>query len=236
MFQGSCDSTWILVLRKDYLHQGRIKIYSSWLEPETRPINLLLHCIISLMREQRQFYSPIYGKLSGIHLHLLESVWQDHPTSPQVGSSMSAFFCLSILSIKACTHTHIHDHIHAHSHVYTHTHSHTLTHSYTHVRTHNSYRFTCTHAHAHCSVQFSSGAQSCPTLCDPMNCSTPVLPVHHQPPEFTQTHVHRVGDAIQPSHPLSSSSPPAPNPSQHQSLFQWVNSSHEVAKVLEFQL
>lgn len=74
MFQGSCDSTWILVLRKDYLHQGRIKIYSSWLEPETRPINLLLHCIISLMREQRQFYSPIYGELSGIHLHLLESV------------------------------------------------------------------------------------------------------------------------------------------------------------------
>jgi len=59
--------------------------------------------------------------------------------------------------------------------------------------------------------------------------------VHHQLPEFTQTHVHRVGDAIQPSHPLSSPSPPAPNPSQHQSLFQWVNSSHEVAKVLEFQ-
>jgi len=73
-------------------------------------------------------------------------------------------------------------------------------------------------------------------LCDPMNCSTPGLPVHHQLPEFTQTHVHRVRDAIQPSHPLSSPSPPAPNPSQHQSLFQWVNSSHEVAKVLEFQL
>ena len=69
-------------------------------------------------------------------------------------------------------------------------------------------------------VQFSSVAQSCPTLCDPMNCSTPGLPVHHQLPEFTQTHVHRVGDAIQPSHPLSSPSPPAPNPSQHQSLFQ----------------
>ena len=84
--------------------------------------------------------------------------------------------------------------------------------------------------------QFSSDAQSCPTLWDPMNCSTPGLPVHHQLPEFTQTHVHRVGDAIQPSHPLSSPSPPAPNPSQHQSLFQWVNSSHEVAKVLEFQL
>ena len=70
------------------------------------------------------------------------------------------------------------------------------------------------------SVQFSSVAQSCPTLCDPMNCSTPGLPVHHQLPEFTQTHVHRVGDAIQLSHPLSSPSPPAPNPSQHQSLFQ----------------
>ena len=73
-------------------------------------------------------------------------------------------------------------------------------------------------------------------LCDPMNCSIPGLPVHHQLPEFTQTHVHRVSDAIQPSHPLSSPSPLAPNPSQHQSLFQWVNSSHEVAKVLEFQL
>ena len=79
-------------------------------------------------------------------------------------------------------------------------------------------------------------AQSCPTLCDPMNRSTPGLPVHHQLPEITQTHVHRVGDAIQPSHPPSSPSPPAPNPSQHQSLVQWVNSSHEVAKVLEFQL
>ena len=84
--------------------------------------------------------------------------------------------------------------------------------------------------------QFSSVAQSCPTLCNPMNRSTPGLPAHHQLPEFTQTHVHRVGDAIQPSYPLSSPSPPAPNPSQHQSLFQWVNSSHEVAKVLEFQL
>ena len=84
------------------------------------------------------------------------------------------------------------------------------------------------------SVQFSSVAQSCPTLCDPMNCSTAGLPVHHQLPEFTQTHVHRVGDAIQPSHPLSSPSPPAPNPFQHRSLFQWVKSSHEVAKVLDF--
>ena len=86
------------------------------------------------------------------------------------------------------------------------------------------------------SVQFSSVAQSCMTLCDPMTCSTPGLPVHHQLPEFTQTHIHRVSDAIQPSHPLSSPSPPDPNPSQHQSLFQWVNSSYEVAKVLEFQL
>ena len=84
--------------------------------------------------------------------------------------------------------------------------------------------------------QFSSVAQSCPTLCDPMNRSTPGLPVHHQLPKLTQTHAHQVGDAIQPSHPLSSPSPPAPNPSQHQSLFQWVSSSHEVAKVLEFQL
>ena len=80
----------------------------------------------------------------------------------------------------------------------------------------------------------SSVAQSCPTLGDPMNCSTPGLPVHHQLPEFTQTHIHRVSDAIQPSHPLSSPSLPAPHPSQRQSLFQWVNSSHEVAKVLEF--
>ena len=85
-------------------------------------------------------------------------------------------------------------------------------------------------------VQFSSFTQSCPTLCDPMNCSTPGLPVHHQLPEFTQTHVHQVGDAIQPSHSLSSPSPPAPNPSQHQGLFQLINSSHEVAKALEFQL
>ena len=69
-----------------------------------------------------------------------------------------------------------------------------------------------------------------------MNRSTPGLPVHHKLPDFTQTDAHWVSDAIQPSHPLSSPSPPAPNPSQHQSLFQWVNSSHEVAKVLEFQL
>ena len=86
------------------------------------------------------------------------------------------------------------------------------------------------------SVQFSSVAQSCLTLRDPMNCSMPGLPVYHQLLEFTQTHAHPVGDAIQPSHPLSAPFPPAPNPSQHQGLFQRVNSSHEVAKVLEFQL
>ena len=84
--------------------------------------------------------------------------------------------------------------------------------------------------------QIRSVTQSCPTLCNPMNRSMPGLSVHHQLPEFTETHIHRVSDAIQPSHPLSSPSPPALNPSQHQSLFQWVNSSHEVAKVLEFQL
>ena len=70
------------------------------------------------------------------------------------------------------------------------------------------------------SDQIRSVDQSCPTLCDPMNCSTPGLPVHHQLPEFTETHVQRVSDALQPSHPLASPSPPAPNPSQHQSLFQ----------------
>ena len=84
--------------------------------------------------------------------------------------------------------------------------------------------------------QFSSVAQSCPTLCNPMNRSMPGLPVHHQLREFIHTYAHRVGDAIQPSHPLSSPSPPAPNPSHHQGLFQWVNTLHEVAKVLEFQL
>ena len=85
-------------------------------------------------------------------------------------------------------------------------------------------------------VQFSSVAQSCLTLRDPMTCSTPGLPVHHQLPEFTQTHVHWVGDAIWPSHLLLSPSPPAFNLSQHQGLFNWVSSSHQVAKVLEFQL
>ena len=86
------------------------------------------------------------------------------------------------------------------------------------------------------SGQFISVAQLCPTLCDPMNRSTPDLPVHHQLPESTQTHVRRVDDAIQSSHPLSSPSPPALNLSQHQGLFQWVSSLHQVAKVLEFQL
>ena len=82
---------------------------------------------------------------------------------------------------------------------------------------------------------FSSVAQLCLTLCDPMDCSMPGLPVHHQLPEFIQTHVHWVCDAIQPSHPLSSPSPPAFNLSQHQGLFQWVSSLHQVATVLEFQ-
>ena len=84
--------------------------------------------------------------------------------------------------------------------------------------------------------QFSSVAQSYPTLCNPMNHSTPGLPVHHQLPDFTQTHVHWVGDVIQPSHPLSSRSLSALNLSQNQGLFKWVSSSHQVAKVLEFQL
>ena len=98
-------------------------------------------------------------------------------------------------------------------------------------KSHTSFReLVCFH------LQIRSVAQSCLTLCHPMNRSTPGLPVHHQLPEFTETHVHRVSDAIQPSHSLWSPSPLAPNPSQHQSLFQWVNSSHEVAKVLEFQL
>ena len=83
-------------------------------------------------------------------------------------------------------------------------------------------------------IQFSSVIQLCPTLCNPMNRSTPGLPVHHQLPESSQTHVHCVSDAIQPSHPLSLPSPPALNLSQHQDLFKWVSSLHEVAKVLGF--
>ena len=86
------------------------------------------------------------------------------------------------------------------------------------------------------SVQFSSVMQSCLTLCNPMDCSTSDLPVHHQLPEFTQIHVHWVSDAVQPSQPLSSPSPSSFNLSQHQGLFQWVGSLHQVAKVLEFQL
>ena len=88
----------------------------------------------------------------------------------------------------------------------------------------------------HSFFQFSSIAQSCLTLCDPMDCSIPGFHLHHQLPELVQTHVHWVGDAIQPSHPLSSPSPPAFNFSQHQGLCQGVSSSHQVAKVLEFQL
>ena len=86
------------------------------------------------------------------------------------------------------------------------------------------------------SVQFSSVAQSCPTLCDCMDYSTPGFPVHSLTPGAYHTHVHRVSDAIQPSHPLLSPSPPTVNLSQHQSLFQWVRSLHQVAKVLELQL
>ena len=86
------------------------------------------------------------------------------------------------------------------------------------------------------SVQFSPVTQSCPTLWNPMDHSTSGLPVHHQLPEFTQTHVHWVSDAIQPSHPLSSPSPSTFSLSQHQGLFKWVSSSHQVAKALEFHL
>ena len=100
------------------------------------------------------------------------------------------------------------------------------------LRKHFNYCYCKSHRHQFSSVQ----SLSRPTLCDPMNRSMPGLPVYHQLPEFIQTHINRVNDAIQPSHPLSSPSPPAPNPSQHQSLFQWVNFSHEVAKILEFQL
>ena len=85
-------------------------------------------------------------------------------------------------------------------------------------------------------VQLTSVDQSCPTLCDPVDCSMPGLPVHHQLPEFNQTHVHWVSDVIQPSHPLSYPSPHAFNLSHHQGLFKWVSSSHQVSKVLEFQL
>ena len=90
-------------------------------------------------------------------------------------------------------------------------------------------------SHSFHRVQFSSITQSCLTLCNPMDCSTPSLPVHHQLPEFTQTHVYQASDAIQPSHLLSSPFPPAFNLSQHQSPFKWVSSLHQVVKVLELQ-
>ena len=96
--------------------------------------------------------------------------------------------------------------------------------------------FYCHLAMCFSSVQFSSVAQSCQTFCDPMNRSMSGLPVHPQLPEFTQIHVHWVGDAIQSSHPLSSLSPSSLNLSQHEGLFKWVNSLHQVVKVLEFQL
>ena len=85
-------------------------------------------------------------------------------------------------------------------------------------------------------IQFSSDTQSCLTLCDPMDCSTSGFPVHHQLLELAQTHIHWVSDAIQPSHPLSFPSPPTFNHSQHQGLFKWVTSLHQVAKVMEFQI
>ena len=85
------------------------------------------------------------------------------------------------------------------------------------------------------SVLFSSVTQSCPTLCDPMDCSMPGFPVHHQLPELAQTHVYQVGDAIQPPHPLLPPSLPVFSLSEHQGLFQWVSSSHQMAKVLELQ-
>ena len=88
----------------------------------------------------------------------------------------------------------------------------------------------------HDSVQFSSVTQLCPTLCDPMDCSMPSFPIRHQLLELAQTHVHQVGDVIQPSHPLLSPSPPAFNLSQHQGLFQWVSFSHQVSKVLVLKL
>ena len=89
---------------------------------------------------------------------------------------------------------------------------------------------------SHCQIQFSSVAQLCWNLRDPMDRSTAGFPVHHQLPERTSPHVHQVGDAIQPSHPLSAPYPPVPNLSQHQGLFQWVSTWYQVAKVLEFQL
>ena len=98
------------------------------------------------------------------------------------------------------------------------------------------YSVSITTEYTELSVQFSSVTQSCQPLCDPIDCRMPALPVHHQLPELTQTDVHWVGDAIQQSHALSSPSPPAFNLSQHQGLFKWVRISHQVTKVLKFQL
>ena len=120
-----------------------------------------------------------------------------------------------------------------------------VVHTHTHTHTHTGILFShknneilslWQHGQTFSKVEFGSVSQLCPTYCDPMDCSTPGFPVHHQLSEVTQTHVHWVGDAIQPSHPLSSPSPPAFNLSQHQGLFRWVSSSHQVARVLEFQL
>ena len=105
-----------------------------------------------------------------------------------------------------------------------------------HCLSFNFFSFNWSISDLECCVQFSSVAQWCPTLCDPMDHSMPGLPVHHQLLESTQTHVHWVSDAIQPSHLLSSPSLPTFNLSQHQGLFKWVSSSHQVAKVLESQL
>ena len=144
MFQRSCDSTWILVLHKDCLHQGRIKIYSSRLEPETRPINLLLHSIISVMREQRQFYSPIYGELVGIYPHPLDSAWGSSNIPPS--GQQHECFLLPFYTLYKCTHTHTHSDTYTltlmHTHMYTHSHTHTLIH--TCARTH-----TDLHVHTH---------------------------------------------------------------------------------------
>ena len=140
-------------------------------------------------------------------------------------------------------HTHTYTHLHTHTHIYIYIYIYSFSDSFPlQVITRYwaislfSIAVPCWLYILYIIVQFSSVAQSCSTLWDPMNHSTAVLSVHHQLPEFTQTRVHSVGDAIQPSHPVWSPSPPAPNPSQHQGLFRWVSSSHQVAKVLEFQL
>ena len=118
----------------------------------------------------------------------------------------------------------------------------TYVHACTHTRTHSNIialkynGIKCIFVPVTIVIKFSSVAQSCPTVCDLMGCSMPGFPVHHQLPELTQTHVHWVNDAIQPSQPLSSPSPPTFSLSQHQGLFQWVRSLHQVAKVLEPQL